>query len=389
MQGIEATFDEVAFESEPGSPRNLSQFVLIAAAVAAVGCASAFALRAWLAAPPPLPPIVAAPAVKAPPSPPQIAAADFGPMIVEPGWIQPKAPTQPEPGIVARLEPIPSLNAPSEESVPPNSAARLPDVIPMPPTRDVPVVGEEAVPMPPARPPELNAPVTAAPERQAPPPGVALPSRNGGNVFQRLWGDLSEPPKPGAIVPRPVAPATPATRAVVPTAPVAPPAPAIASAPADTHSGSGRNNEPSPLGFFFQKVFGHSAAPAGYDRYTAVYDISARTVYMPDGTRLEAHSGLGRMIDDPRYVAERGKGATPPHTYDLKLRESLFHGVQAIRLTPVGDGGVYGRAGLLAHPYMLGPNGDSNGCVSFRDYEAFLRAFESGEIKRLAVVANL
>ena len=30
-----------------------------------------------------------------------------------------------------------------------------------------------------------------------------------------------------------------------------------------------------------------------YDRWTAVYDVAARTVYMPNGTRLEAHSGLG------------------------------------------------------------------------------------------------
>ncbi len=30
-----------------------------------------------------------------------------------------------------------------------------------------------------------------------------------------------------------------------------------------------------------------------YDRTTAIYDISKHTVYMPDGTKLEAHSGLG------------------------------------------------------------------------------------------------
>ena len=36
-----------------------------------------------------------------------------------------------------------------------------------------------------------------------------------------------------------------------------------------------------------------------YDRQTAVYDISAHTVYLPDGTRLEAHSGLGSQLDDP------------------------------------------------------------------------------------------
>ena len=38
------------------------------------------------------------------------------------------------------------------------------------------------------------------------------------------------------------------------------------------------------------------------DSRTAIYDITARTVYMPDGRRLEAHSGLGDRMDDPRYV---------------------------------------------------------------------------------------
>jgi Protein of unknown function (DUF2778) len=125
-----------------------------------------------------------------------------------------------------------------------------------------------------------------------------------------------------------------------------------------------------------------------YDQWTAVYDISAHTVYLPDGTRLEAHSGLGDRIDDPRYVNERDHGATPPGVYHLTLRESLFHGVQALRLNPIGGGFTFSRVGLLAHPYMLGPNGDSNGCVSFKTYDAFLRAFESGEVKRLAVVAQ-
>jgi hypothetical protein len=82
------------------------------------------------------------------------------------------------------------------------------------------------------------------------------------------------------------------------------------------------------------------------------------------------------------------RGATPPATYELKLRESLFHGVRALRLTPI-DSNVYGRDGLLAHTYMLGPRGDSNGCVSFRNYDAFLQAFLRGDVKRLAVVAKL
>jgi hypothetical protein len=131
-----------------------------------------------------------------------------------------------------------------------------------------------------------------------------------------------------------------------------------------------------------------NAAP--YDRQTAVYDITARTVYLPDGTRLEAHSGLGAKLDDPRYVHVRMHGATPPHLYDLEPREALFHGVPALRLKPVGgEGAIFGRSGLLAHTYMLGPNGDSNGCVSFKDYYAFLNAYRNRGIKRLAVVAKV
>ena len=129
---------------------------------------------------------------------------------------------------------------------------------------------------------------------------------------------------------------------------------------------------------------------APYDRSTAVYDISARMVYMPDGTKLEAHSGLGSKLDDPKFVHVKMSGATPPHVYDLEPREALFHGVPALRLIPVGgEDAIYGRSGLLAHTYMLGPNGDSNGCVSFRDYNAFLNAYRNGEVKRLAVVSRL
>ena len=64
---------------------------------------------------------------------------------------------------------------------------------------------------------------------------------------------------------------------------------------------------------------------------TAVYDISARTVTLPSGEVLEAHSGLGPAMDDPRYVHLRMRGSTPPGTYDLTPRERLFHGVRAIR----------------------------------------------------------
>ena len=127
-----------------------------------------------------------------------------------------------------------------------------------------------------------------------------------------------------------------------------------------------------------------------YDQSTAVYDISAHMVYLPDGTRLEAHSGLGNQLDDPRSANIRMRGVTPPHMYELTPREALFHGVPALRLNPIGgEETIYGRSGLLAHTYMLGPNGDSNGCVSFRDYNAFLNAYRNQGIKRLAVVARI
>ncbi|WP_293856838.1 DUF2778 domain-containing protein [uncultured Alsobacter sp.] len=167
---------------------------------------------------------------------------------------------------------------------------------------------------------------------------------------------------------------------------------------------------------FFERLFGGTAKPAGdamayapsqddgadlnrsrrlgrvtpsAGELTAVYDISAKAVYLPSGEKLEAHSGLGDHLDDPRYVHVRMKGATPPHVYDLTLREALFHGVRAIRLTPIGgSGAIHGRDGLLAHTYMLGPNGDSNGCVSIRNYERFLQAYLKGEIRKLVVVAS-
>ena len=124
-------------------------------------------------------------------------------------------------------------------------------------------------------------------------------------------------------------------------------------------------------------------------RRTAIYDITAKTVYLPNGERLEAHSGLGEMMDDPRFKHLKMRGVTPPNIYNLTLRESLFHGVQAIRLNPVDESAMFGRAGILAHSYMLGPNGQSNGCISFRDYPRFLRAFLRGEVDRIVVVVRL
>jgi hypothetical protein len=158
------------------------------------------------------------------------------------------------------------------------------------------------------------------------------------------------------------------------------------SIPPQTASPSG-----SPLQRLVAPQAAHSDSPllAGVDNRTAIYDIEAHVVYLPNGDRIEAHSGLGQWLDDPHHVNIRDRGATPPNVYDLALRDGLFHGVEAIRLTPVGDNNMYGRDGILAHPYMLGPSGQSFGCVSFRDYEQFLHAFKRGEVDRIVVVPHL
>lgn len=209
-----------------------------------------------------------------------------------------------------------------------------------------------------------------------------------------------------------VASAQPSNAPVAPRAAAPPP---VASPPSRTaffhfggHGSRVATNPQPDAPSIFERLFGKPAsmtlayaAPddgglgvgqsmAGrYDHYTAVYDISAHKVYMPDGSTLEAHSGYGSLLDDPRHADAKDRGVTPPDVYDLQPRESIFHGVRALRLIPVDEAKVFGRSGLLAHSFMLGPNGDSNGCVSFRNYEAFLQAYENHQIKRLAVVASL
>ncbi|WP_206078995.1 DUF2778 domain-containing protein [Allomesorhizobium camelthorni] len=121
----------------------------------------------------------------------------------------------------------------------------------------------------------------------------------------------------------------------------------------------------------------------------AVYDISAAKVYMPDGSVLKAHSGIGKMADNPRYAHVKMNGPTPPHTYNLKMREKRFHGVEAIRMLPVDGRNKHGRDGFLTHSYLLrGGRAESHGCVAFKDYDRFLNAFKKGKIKQLVVVPS-
>ncbi len=236
---------------------------------------------------------------------------------------------------------------------------------PMPPSRAREAV--DIVPLPPSNPfrpravakTETDRNVVPGPARKI----VAVPALSGRTAattptqteqpgfFQRVFGALSQPSSGTAL------------------------------AYARTEDGLG--NGPSSSNRAVPRVGG-----GGGRGGVAVYDIEARTVYMPDGSRLEAHSGLGGLMDNTSFVREKNRGVTPPNVYDLTLREKMFHGVQAIRLNPVDPGAMYGRNGILAHSYLLGPNGQSNGCVSFGDYPAFLNAFLRGDVKRLVVVAR-
>ena len=243
----------------------------------------------------------------------QVAAADpFGALV--------------NPGFLAGPQ-IPVLEA----AIPPATPQPLAQA-PLPPVKPAdlfaPTLAE--APLPPTRPHDLANLASASEEPPA--------SKDNRGILERLLGVGSPAPATSPVVTAYAAPET----ATIPRV-QANPTPAPSATP--------------PRG-----LFGLGLSPVNpasrYDGYTAVYDISAHKVYLPNGTQLEAHSGYGEYLDDPRHVDTRMRGATPPNVYELSPREELFHGVAALRMKPVGSGELYGRAGLLAHPYMLGPGGD-------------------------------
>jgi hypothetical protein len=308
------------------------------------------------------------------------------------GGLAPGAPSQPVASAQAPEPPAASARVPSPSEapapLPPLRARPAPEATNAAPVvRSGPdftrVVPSEPAPLPARRPTALGSTGPTAQSVVAePPPAQAtpLPPRH---PFLRLeTPQRRAPTREAAAAPAPAAPA-----------------PAPYAAPAETASGN-------PFQRLFNALRGPQSAtlepevpsgplPSGavglpsWGQHYALYDISAHMVFLPSGERLEAHSGLGSLIDDPSHVNAKDRGATPPHVYNLEMRRQLFHGVAALRLNPVGDGSMYGRVGLLAHTFMLGPSGQSNGCVSFRNYGRFLQAFQSGQINRLVVVGRL
>jgi hypothetical protein len=342
-QWIDRDFDYIPSERVRLSSKIFSKTI---PGVIALSLSASFGVWMLYVRPPTVIHALNAPAA-APASTPALAIASADPygVLFDPRSLLGDAPVSLAKNFPLALSPDPVLPAPptviaEQENVLPASAdARFGESVPLPVPRPAELASLEShspLPAPSRR--------LAQQDRRTAPP--TAPAANP-TFFDKLFGALPQPSGPVLAY----------------------------AAPEDGVLGITRNLTSSPA--------------SRYDKFTAVYDIAAHTVYLPNGTKLEAHSGLRERLDNPRYVNERMRGATPPNVYELRPRESLFHGVQALRLIPVGDGELYGRTGLLAHTFMLGPNGDSNGCVSFRNYNAFLQAYQNGEIKRLAVVTRL
>ena len=189
-------------------------------------------------------------------------------------------------------------------------------------------------------------------------------------------------PRPDSIARQDIARQDPAPRAVVRTTPVVA-EPQLASLPPQTKPGDSS---------IFDKLFGDpdrsAKAVLAANPNTALYDIAKRVVYLPDGAKLEAHSGYGQYMDDLESMHRKDVGVTPPNIYAVSFREKPFHGVRALRMKPVGDGNMYGRDGILAHSYLLGAEGASNGCISVRDYDKFVQAFEDGKFSQIIVLRS-
>jgi Protein of unknown function (DUF2778) len=133
----------------------------------------------------------------------------------------------------------------------------------------------------------------------------------------------------------------------------------------------------NPLFLVAKRKTGHSAGRLAGTRI-------ART-----SSQSRKKAGLQRNIRWKSSLHLARNAQARPNVYDLTLREKLFHGVRALRLNPVDESKMFGRDGILAHTFMLGSNGQSNGCVSFSNYSAFLTAYLNGEVTRLVVVDHL
>ena len=86
------------------------------------------------------------------------------------------------------------------------------------------------------------------------------------------------------------------------------------------------------------------------DGCTAIYDITARTVYLPSGRRLQAHSSFGDLMDTPRHVNVRMRGSTPPNVYISRCASDCFMGFARSASIPLMKAGC-----MVAPEFLLTP----------------------------------
>ncbi len=147
---------------------------------------------------------------------------------------------------------------------------------------------------------------------------------------------------------------------------------------------------PSPTPGPEKKTDGVELAPKPpalnqFDRFTAVYDLMAHTVFLPDGSRLEAHSGLGPLGTIPPMSWKRTGARRRRMNMNSRCARACSTACRRCGSIPsAGRMRSMAAPGCSPTPTCWGPDGDSNGCVSFKNYDAFLAAFQSGPSRSLS-----
>ena len=108
-----------------------------------------------------------------------------------------------------------------------------------------------------------------------------------------------------------------------------------------------------------------SAQWAGLAKVHAPLALGGRTIRLDQPQVMgilnvtpDSFSDGGKFMDDPDSMHRKDVGVTPPNVYTVRFREKPFHGVRALRMTPVGGANMYGRDGFLTHSFLLGTNGE-------------------------------
>ena len=194
MQGIDATFDEFPIERGRDLRPVLLKFVPGAAALALAGSLGVWALHLRHA---PAPAFVAAQSALAPKAAPATEASNpFGDIIVDPSFVaemQPPEANLPQLSSLEATPPGPAAVSEPESAPSASVVIPLPDVVPLPPKRDVPEIADTTPPLPPPRPAEFGRP-SRPPGRRSrtprPPAPLLLPTAA---TFSRSCSDSGRP----------------------------------------------------------------------------------------------------------------------------------------------------------------------------------------------------